>query len=126
MERKVWKIHRREHKRYNKVLEGLGEDGTKRKKDKGKRKKDRGKGQNERIHGRRLNVLPKIWRLCQEDGVTESERKFITILGLQTVLKSAKGSLGWGKMKFQHSQYYLTIRRPLLTFIKEVLVEGWG
>lgn len=46
MERKVWKIHRREHKRYNKVLEGLGGDGTKRKKDKGKRKKDRGKGQN--------------------------------------------------------------------------------
>lgn len=56
------KIHRREHKSYNKVLEGLGEDGTKRKKDKGKRKKDRGKGQNQRIHGRRLTALSKIWK----------------------------------------------------------------
>lgn len=47
------------------------------------------------------------------------------IFGLQTMLKSAKDSLGWGKINFQHSQYYLTIRRSLLTFIKEVLVEGW-
>lgn len=35
----MWKIHRREHKRYNKVLEGLGENRTKREKDKGKKKR---------------------------------------------------------------------------------------
>lgn len=50
---------------------------------KGQRDEMQGAIQITGFMGRRLNVLLQIWRLCQEDGVTEYRRKFMKILGIQ-------------------------------------------